>query len=250
MTDQSLSRTLSDSSPGSTAAPVPIAGTAASLDDASPTIEMAAAPNAPAVETDADPAGAPAAAPLAAYGVSTPLAAPRCPWCSADLPAGTIDRCPACGANLTPEGDPSIPGVTEVIGQASRALPTEPARRSSRLLSWISGDIEPDPVPINAGDNAQLEALAPPPLEVRREMLRLQLEAEGFVITDDEPADNAVAATDAAEPATLATLDAEPAATAPAAAPAAPIQADAPTMPDAVVSAQPSSDQAPTQLHG
>jgi hypothetical protein len=112
---------------------------------------------------------------------------PRCPWCSAELPVGEQIQCPSCGANLVADGDPSIPGVTEVIGQAARPSPTEPVRRN-RLLSWISGDIDVETGPPAVGDDSPPEAYAPPPRDVRREMLRLQLEADGIVITDDEPA--------------------------------------------------------------
>jgi hypothetical protein len=46
------------------------------------------------------------------------------------------------------------------------------ARPRSRLLSWLSGDDGDEPFTA-----AQGQALAPPDLEVRREMLRLELEA-------------------------------------------------------------------------
>jgi hypothetical protein len=47
------------------------------------------------------------------------------------------------------------------------------ASRRSRLLSWFGGeDTEPDEVPAPPG------SLAPPPPDVRREILRLELEAD------------------------------------------------------------------------
>ena len=46
-------------------------------------------------------------------------------------------------------------------------------RQRNRLLAWISGDY-----PYDVQSSSEAGALAPPDLEVRREMLRLELEAE------------------------------------------------------------------------
>jgi hypothetical protein len=67
-----------------------------------------------------------------------------------------------------------VPGLTaidaEAILRSARAAKTKPR---GRLMSWISGD---------SGDDSENAAppgsLAPPPLEVRREMLLLELEAQ------------------------------------------------------------------------
>jgi hypothetical protein len=94
-----------------------------------------------------------------------------CPWCSATLtPAATV--CPSCGANLVADGDPNVPGVT-AIDAASLVRAKTAAQPRSRLLSWISGEYQPD-----LPSKAEAQAIAPPDDEVRREILRLELEAE------------------------------------------------------------------------
>jgi hypothetical protein len=101
------------------------------------------------------------------------VAVEHCSWCSAEI-APALATCPACGATLTGDSDASLPGVTaldpEAIARAKR--PATPQRRN-RLLSWISGDYD-DGVDVAAPPGS----LSPPPLEVRREMLRLELAAE------------------------------------------------------------------------
>lgn len=94
-----------------------------------------------------------------------------CPWCSAPLTEGATE-CPSCGANLIPDGDPNVPGVTAVDAASIIRSKAAPQPRN-RLLSWISGEYESD-VP----SKAEAQAIAPPDLEVRREILRLELEAE------------------------------------------------------------------------
>jgi hypothetical protein len=97
-----------------------------------------------------------------------------CPWCSASY-TGEPENCPSCGATLTGDAavDPSLPGLT-AIDAAAIIRAKEPLKRPrSRILSWISGEY-PDDTPA-PGDAS---ALAPPDLEVRREILRLELEAE------------------------------------------------------------------------
>jgi hypothetical protein len=101
------------------------------------------------------------------------VAVEHCSWCSAEI-APALPTCPACGATLTGDSDATLPGVTaldpEAIARAKR--PATPQRRN-RILSWISGDYD-DGVEVAAPPGS----LAPPPLEVRREMLRLELAAE------------------------------------------------------------------------
>jgi hypothetical protein len=96
----------------------------------------------------------------------------HCPWCSAEI-APALPNCPACGATLTGDTDASLPGVTSLDQEAiSRARRVATPQRRSRLMSWISGDYDEADQPDPPG------SLAPPPLEVRREMLRLELLAE------------------------------------------------------------------------
>jgi len=97
-----------------------------------------------------------------------------CPWCSATY-QGEPENCPSCGATLTGDAatDPSLPGLT-AIDAAAIVRSKEPVKKSrSRLLSWISGEY-PDEAP----EVSEAGALAPPDLEVRREILRLEIEAE------------------------------------------------------------------------
>jgi hypothetical protein len=97
-----------------------------------------------------------------------------CPWCSANY-SGDPDTCPSCGAALAvdPATDPALPGLTAIDAAAIVRAKAPVARPRNRLLSWISGDY-PDDTP----SVTEAGALAPPALDVRREMLRLELEAE------------------------------------------------------------------------
>ena len=150
---------------------------AAMTDEANPSnTEQTAAPDAELQSASAAGTAAPAAPPGEPTAADTQ---PRCPWCSEVLPAGTADRCPHCNAHLT-GGDRPVPGLTEVeTPGAVRARRAEPVKRS-RLLSWISGEFDDDPGSL--GGPSAPEALAPPPRDVKREMLRLQLEAEGVTV--------------------------------------------------------------------
>src|SRR5689334_18254821 len=101
-------------------------------------------------------------------------AAPRCTWCSAPLPSDHETTCPSCGATLIGEGDAAVPGLTAIDAEAilrnARAAKT---KSRNRLLGWISGEYdEGQDAPPPPG------SLAPPPEAVRREMLRLELEAQ------------------------------------------------------------------------
>lgn len=97
-----------------------------------------------------------------------------CPWCSATY-TGEPDTCPSCGAALAvdPATDPALPGLTAIDTAAIVRAKSPVTRPRSRLLSWLSGEYPDDGLsPGEAG------ALAPPDADVRREMLRLALEAE------------------------------------------------------------------------
>ncbi len=101
---------------------------------------------------------------------------PRCPWCSAELPAGDLESCPSCKATLSsPSGaEPDIKGVTSLDPLAIIQARAEVARPRNRIMSFITGD-----VPTGPGDPAaNASSFAPPPADVRREMRRLEIEAE------------------------------------------------------------------------
>jgi hypothetical protein len=94
-------------------------------------------------------------------------------WCSAELPSDHETVCSSCGATLIGETDSQVPGVTAIDAEAIIKAGRAPKpRQRSRLMSWISGDYEADEAPAPPG------SLAPPPPAVRREMLRLELEAQ------------------------------------------------------------------------
>ena len=98
-------------------------------------------------------------------------AASVCPWCSTPLGPDAV-TCPSCGAALTGDEEPQVPGVT-AVDQKLAATRQRPTKSPSRLMAWIAGD-SPDDIP----SEGESQAIAPPDLEVRREILRLELEAE------------------------------------------------------------------------
>jgi hypothetical protein len=150
---------------------------------------------------------------------------PRCPWCSAPLPDAAAERCDACGAHVAGAPDTPIPGLTTVAPPStarSAPGPATPQRRS--VLAWITGDEDlveaarAPAAPPTAGwidaaapggalpdsdaapqdgapptfDATQLgptssDALAPPDARLRREMLRVQLEAMGLAPNEEAP---------------------------------------------------------------
>ncbi len=119
--------------------------------------------------TDADEPGIPPEIPL------PPPAAPglRCPWCSTPVESLEDVTCVACGAALHGDSTVEIPGVTAIdSAHASRAVAPRKTRRTFGSL-FVGGD---DGIP--PPTEAELPALAMPDPEVRREMLRLQLDAE------------------------------------------------------------------------
>jgi hypothetical protein len=101
-------------------------------------------------------------------------ATPRCPWCSAELPPGAHETCPSCGATLlSPAGEPDIKGVTSLDPMAIIQARAEVARPRNRIMSFITGE-----APGEQDAAANPESLAPPDVAVRREMRRLEIEAE------------------------------------------------------------------------
>lgn len=99
-------------------------------------------------------------------------AAPVCPWCSAPLSAADTDTCPTCGAALRGEIVEQLPGLTAIDAQALIRSKNQPKPRS-RLLSWLSGESDDDVY--RPGD---AKAVAFPDLDVRREMLKLEIQAD------------------------------------------------------------------------
>ncbi len=95
----------------------------------------------------------------------------RCPWCSAVLPPSAADECPSCHAHLVEAEGVEIPGVTAVDPSFTA---TNAAPRRVRALGSLLGSSDDD-VALPSPD--ELPALAPPDFDVRREMLRLELEA-------------------------------------------------------------------------
>jgi hypothetical protein len=85
-----------------------------------------------------------------------------CSWCSTESPEGTA-KCPNCGANLIPDSDVDVPGVT-AVDAASIIRSKSPDQPSNPVLAWMNSE--------------HSRAIAPPDDEVRREILRLELQAE------------------------------------------------------------------------
>jgi hypothetical protein len=92
-----------------------------------------------------------------------------CPWCSTPIPAGAA-ACPKCGALAEGSVAQEIPGLTVVDPRETRGPDAGPVPdgidAKARLLF---GD---------AGVAADPEAFQPPSEAVRREMRKIELEAE------------------------------------------------------------------------
>lgn len=100
---------------------------------------------------------------------------PRCPWCSAQLPIPGAERCPSCDAALvtTSGTDPDIKGVTTLDTEAILRARADVARPRSSFLSFLTGDATEA-----ASAREHQESLAEPSNAVKREMLRLELDAK------------------------------------------------------------------------
>lgn len=159
-------------------------------DNDQPLDEAPAAPDAPeesrppAQAVQAEPDGDLAFVP----GADVPLPpppddVPRCSWCSASLVDPAADSCPSCGAQLTAPEPVDVPGVT-AVDPVLLALANRPKPERRSLASWLGGDtVDEYPLPTEA----ELAALAPPDLAVRREMRRLELAAMGIEVADEAP---------------------------------------------------------------
>jgi hypothetical protein len=114
--------------------------------------------------------------------MADPMTGPitRCPWCSAALQSDDPERCPACGAQLVvhPSVEGEIKGVTALDTDAILRARSELNRPRGRLLSMITGEAS-----VDTTTPADPDVFAPPPDAVRREMLRLQFEAERADLT-------------------------------------------------------------------
>jgi hypothetical protein len=109
-----------------------------------------------------------------AESMSDPIT--HCPWCSVLLPEPGVELCPACGAALTavPNSPAEIKGVTTLDTEAILRARSEVSKpRYNRLMSFITGE-----VPVDTSTPAAAEVFAPPPEDVRREMMRLQMDAQ------------------------------------------------------------------------
>ena len=103
----------------------------------------------------------------------TPPESTRCPWCSTLAPAGA-STCSSCGAALVASSEGSLPGVTSIDAEAVLRGRTS-AKPRGGLLGLLSGETG-DTVDVPSA--AELSSLAPPPVSVRMEMMRLELDAE------------------------------------------------------------------------
>jgi hypothetical protein len=158
------------------------------------------------------------------------IAAPgsTCPWCSTPLPAVGAETCPTCGAQLIPDTDAQVPGVTAIDAEAIVRAARSPApQRRSRLLAWISGEYDGE-----ADMPAPPGSVSPPDNAVRREMLRLELEAEVRNLQAEAGLALSEAEVEAREQAAEALADTPDSAEALADSPDAPDPADAPDAPD------------------
>jgi hypothetical protein len=104
---------------------------------------------------------------------ATPPESTRCPWCSTLAPAGA-STCSSCGAALVASSEGSLPGVTSIDAEAVLRGRTS-AKPRGGILGLLSGETG-DTVDVPSA--AELSSLAPPPVSVRMEMIRLELDAE------------------------------------------------------------------------
>lgn len=162
-----------------------------------------------------------------------------CPWCSEPLPVPDAPDCPSCGAHLLGGEDVEVPGVT-AIDPALARIAAAPMKVKRTFGSLLVGDENEIPPPTEA----EMPALARPDADVRREMLRLEmearlaelqadarmLEAEGHPVPAAIPGLAAEQPFDQAEPADALASEADPVDVLPSEAePAAPPTVDAET---------------------
>jgi hypothetical protein len=85
-----------------------------------------------------------------------------CTWCSTENADGSV-TCSNCGANLVPDTEADVPGVT-AVDAASIIRSRSSGQPDNPVLAWLNSE--------------HSKAIAPPDDAVRREILRLELEAE------------------------------------------------------------------------
>jgi hypothetical protein len=111
---------------------------------------------------------------------------PICPWCSATLPAADATACPSCEARLVDTSDVDIPGVT-AVDPVLLAVAAAPRKVKRTFGSLLVGNDDEIPHP----SEAEMPALARPDADVRREILRLEMEARLAFLRAEVAARNA-----------------------------------------------------------
>jgi len=97
-----------------------------------------------------------------------PIAVGRCPWCSAPLEDPSVATCPGCGAALHEQVEGDLPGVTQVDALALATQRRERGKGVRALIGLTDEDTDGSPT----------RTVPEPPSEaVRREMLRLRIDA-------------------------------------------------------------------------
>jgi hypothetical protein len=114
-----------------------------------------------------------------------------CPWCSTPIPA-TVKACPKCGAIVEGSIAADIPGLTVVDPKASPDRADDPIRSNLGHDVWSDAAFDATPgseagtgiVAETAADTAAeaaaeaREAVEPPTEAVRKEMRKIEFEAE------------------------------------------------------------------------
>jgi hypothetical protein len=105
-----------------------------------------------------------------------------CPWCSTPIPANA-KACPNCGAIVEGATTADIPGLTTLDPAANLNRPNDPIRSNMGHDPWSGaafGAPPPETAPEPVAETAAEERLAvePPTDAVRKEMRKMEFEAE------------------------------------------------------------------------
>jgi hypothetical protein len=92
-----------------------------------------------------------------------------CPWCSTSIPGGAT-ACPKCGATAEGSVVQEIPGLTVVEPKATLGPDEGLVPDKLDPKAWLEAG--------HGGGAIDLEAVRPPSEAVRREMRKIELEAE------------------------------------------------------------------------